>query len=145
MIPRFRTACLIVAGLYGLVGAGILLQGAAAAMEPYGVPAETLASPHYVDAINWVYLHTLVLAVVTGVVGWLAREPALKLWFARVMLGANLVYGALDFGHSDSPLGNALYKGDGSVVPGLMVVVILLLFLGPAIRREPGEGRETGP
>jgi uncharacterized BrkB/YihY/UPF0761 family membrane protein len=106
-------------------------------MEEYGVPGETLTSPHYQDAINWVYLHTLVLAAVIGVVGWFAREPALKVWFSRLMVGAHLVYAALDFGHSDSALGNGLYRGDASVVPGIVAVVVLLLFVGPSVRREP--------
>lgn len=136
MVPRFRTACLIVAPLYTLVGASILVRGAAEAMAEYGVPAPTLASPHYVDAINWVYLHMLVLAVAIGVVGWFAREQALKLWFSRVMVAAHVVYAALDFGHSDSPLGNGLYQGDASIAPGIIVVVVLLLFVGPSIRRE---------
>ena len=107
-------------------------------MEEYGVPRDTLASPHYLDAINWVYLHTLVLAAVIGVVGWFAREPALKIWFSRLMVGAHLVYVALDFGHSDSALGNGLYRGDASVVPGVVGLVVLLLFMGPSVRRELG-------
>ena len=83
------------------------------------------------------YLHTLVLAAVIGVVGWFAREPALKLWFSRLLVGAHVVYVALDFAHSDSVLGNGLYEGDASVVPGFMGLVVLLLFLGPSVRREP--------
>lgn len=136
MIPRFRTTCLLVAPLYAMVGAGILIRGAAETMADYGVPGPTLASPHYADAINWVYLHTLVLAMVIGVVGWFAREPALKLWFSRVMVAANVVYAALDFGHSDSSVGNGLYEGDASLAPGFMALATLLLFLGPSIRRE---------
>jgi len=103
-------------------------------MADYGVPEPTLGSPHYVDAINWVYLHTLVLGVVVGLVGWFAREPDLKLWFSRAILAAHVVYATLDFGHSS--LGNGLYEGAASIIPGIMALSFALLFVGPSIRRE---------
>ncbi len=104
------------------------------AMAEYGVPEATLSSPHYVDAINWVYIHALVLGVLVGVVGWFAREPALKLWFARCAAVANGVFAALDFGHSS--LGSGLYQGDASIIPGVMALTFMLLFVGPSLRRE---------
>jgi hypothetical protein len=134
--PRFKPACLIVGTLDVLVGAAILVRGVPTAMAEYGVPEQTLASPHYVDAINWVYVHTVVLGLLIALVGWRARDATLKLWFSRLMVAAYVVYGTLDFTHSDSALGNGLYEGSASVVPAVMAVVMGLLFVGPSLRRE---------
>ena len=135
MPPRFRTACLIAGGLYVVIGAAILIRGAAASMADYGVPPETLASPHYVDSTTWVYVHTVVLGVLVALVGGLARSAALKLWFSRAMVAAHLVYGALDMAHSE-PLGDGLYRGPASIAPAVIGLLALLLFVGPSVRRE---------
>jgi len=133
-MPNFRWACLVAGCLYILIGASILIQGVAA-MEPFGVPAETLASPHYADAITWVYLHQTVVGGMLVVAGWKAKDPGFKLWFARVALVAHGAYAALDFGHSE-PVGNGLYEGPASVAPGILVAIMLVLFIRPALREE---------
>jgi hypothetical protein len=133
---RFRTACYIVGGLQLLIGLGILAQGAANAMAPYGVPEATRALPHYRDAIAWVYVHTCVLGALMVVVGRYAEAPALKRAFARAVFGALLVYCALDF-RSSEPVGIGLYEGPQSIVPALICVVMLALFAGPAFRGDP--------
>ena len=112
-----------------MIGAAILVQGVATSMAAYAVPEPTLASPHYRDAIFWVYSHTIVLGLVFVVVGLHAESDRLKLWFCRVMAGAQLYYLVLDTRSSDTPLGDGLYKGPGSIMPSIIGLILLLLLL----------------
>lgn len=135
-LPGFRTTCLVLGATYVLLGASILVRGGAAAMAEYGVPAATLASPHYADAIWWVYVHTIVLGLVTGVVGLYAEGERLRRVFARVLLGAQASYLWLDVRSSDSALGNALYQGPASIVPAVLGLGMLLLLVHPSLCRD---------
>jgi len=127
-LPGFRTSCLVVAVLYVLLGASVLVRGGAASMAEFGVPAATLASPHYADAILWVYLHMIVLGLVIGVVGRYGQGAALQRGFSRLMLAAHVVYLFLDVRGSDTVLGTGLYQGPTSIVPALIGACVLLLF-----------------
>lgn len=46
-------------------------------MAEFEVPAAQLTSPHYQDAIFWVYLHMLVIGAIVGLMGHRAVEPGL--------------------------------------------------------------------
>jgi hypothetical protein len=128
-LPGFRASCLGVAGLYVLLGGSLLLRGPMVAMANYGVPAGTLASPHYADAMFWVFLHMTVIGLVIGVVGWFADGVRLQRAFVRLMLAAILVYTFLDVRTADWSLGNALYKGTASLGPVLVDALTLLIWL----------------
>lgn len=132
-LPGFRSSCVVICVLYVLVGGSILVRGTAASMAEFGVPADTLASPHYDDAITWVYLHMVVLGLVIGVVGWFGQGAALRRWFTRLMLAAHVVYVFLDVRSSDSMLGTGLYQGPPSIAPALMGGLVLLLFAHLAV------------
>ncbi|WP_394836093.1 hypothetical protein LVJ94_04200 [Pendulispora rubella] len=97
-------------------------------MEPYGVPEATLASPHYQDAILWVYSHMIVIGLLTGCLGIIAEGERAKKWTARLLLVVHLYYTYLDTRSSDSFLGNALYKGTASIAPALIVAMVSILF-----------------
>lgn len=145
-LPGFRNTCLVIGGLYVLLGASVLVRGGAAAMAEYAVPAATLASPHYADAITWVYVHMVVLGVLTGVVGLYAEGARLRRAFARVLLGAHACYVFLDVRTADTALGNGLYQGPTSIVPAVIGLCMLLLLVHPSLCRqaagdaEPREG-----
>ncbi len=132
-IRGFRAACTAVGTIYILIGASIVARGAAVSMGPYGVPQATLDAPHYVDAILWVYVHMMVLGAVITFMGWRARPRPLQRAFARLMLGAHLVYLYLDLRTSDSAVGNGLYEGAASlgpaVIAGLCTAVFAVLSL----------------
>jgi hypothetical protein len=144
-LPGFRRACLVISGAYVLLGASILVRGGAASMADYGVPAATIASPHYADAIWWVYVHMIVLGLVIGVVGLFAEGARLRLWFARVLLAAHAYYLFLDTRSSDSALGNGLYQGPGSVTPAVIVLCMLLLLVHPSTCAEPSTRAHATP
>jgi hypothetical protein len=116
-LPGFKVSCLVLAALFVLLAGSILLRGPMVAMADYAVPPETLASPHYADAMTWVFLHMTMLGLIIGVVGWFAEGARFQRAFAVLWLCAQLVYTTLDVRSADWPLGNALYKGPGSLGP----------------------------
>lgn len=126
-LPGFRASCLTLGVLYVLLAGSILIRGPMAAMADYGVPQETLASPHYADAMFWVFLHMAVIGLVIGLVGWFGEGVRFQRAFSRLMLACQLVYLFLDVRAADWALGNALYEGPGSlgpvVVGGLAIVL----------------------
>lgn len=134
-LPGFRRTCLGVCGLYALFAGGVLLRGAEASMAEFEVPAAVLTSPHYADAIRWVYVHMLVLGLVVGLVGARADDPRLQRDFSRLMFAASAVYTCLDLRASDSPLGEALYRGPGSLIPVLVCLLTTVLFARLAFAR----------
>lgn len=135
-LPGFRTSCLAVGVIYVLLGGSILLRGGAASLAAFEIPEPTLASPHYADAIWWVYTHMIVLGLLTGVVGQFGTSPALRRWFSRTMLVAHAYYVFLDVRASDSPLGTGLYQGPASIVPAVIGAVVMLLFAHLSLCRE---------
>ena len=127
-LPGFRKTCLAVCGLHIALAGGILTRGAEQAMAEFEVPPVVLTSPHYQDAIFWVYLHMLVIALIVGLIGVRATEPRLQRDFSRLMFAASAVYAWLDLRASDSALGEALYRGPGSLIPVLVCLLSLTLF-----------------
>jgi hypothetical protein len=127
-LPGFKASCVTIAVLYVLLGGSIVLRGTRASMAAYGVPEATLASPHYDDAIFWVYTHMIVIGLLTGVVGVFGEGERLKKWAARLLFAAHVFYTYLDFRSSDSILGNGLYRGPASLVPPIICLVVTLVF-----------------
>ena len=127
-LPGFRASCLTLSAIFVLLAGSILLRGPMVAMADYAVPPETLASPHYADAMFWVFLHMTVIGLVIGVVGWFADSARMQRAFAVLMLAAQLVYATLDVRTADWPLGNALYKGTGSLGPVVVEAIALVVW-----------------
>jgi hypothetical protein len=128
-LPGFRASCLTLAAIYVFLAGSILVRGPMVAMAEYAVPAATLASPHYADAMFWVFLHMTMLGLINGVVGWFAEGVRMQRAFARLWLFAQLVYLFLDVRAADWALGTGLYKGPGSLGPvmvGALAVVVWL-------------------
>lgn len=134
-IPGFRKTCLGVCGLFVVLASGVLIRGAETSMAEFEVPAAVLTSPHYQDAIFWVYLHMLVIGAIVGLMGLRAEDPRLQRDFSRLMFAASAVYAWLDLRASDSALGEALYRGPGSLVPVLVCVLTAALFGRLALAR----------
>jgi hypothetical protein len=115
----------------------LFLKGLMASMVDFQVPTQTLNSPHYYDAIWWVYSHMIIIGLIIGVVGWHAKGSQLKKRMAWLLLIVRVYYTYLDFRTSDSFLGNGLYKGEGSVIPGFVCLFVTLLFLQLVLVGEP--------
>jgi hypothetical protein len=129
ILPGFRASCLTIAAVYVFLAGSILLRGPMVAMADYAVPASTLASPHYADAMFWVFLHMTMLGLIIGVVGWFAEGARMQRAFARLWLAGQLFYLVLDIRAADWPLGTALYKGPASLGPVVVGVVATGLWL----------------
>lgn len=134
ILPNFKTTCIIVGSILILLSISIFGQGILTMMADYGVPNEVLGSPHYEDAISWVYLHTAVIGILIILFGISVPKGKMQKWIALVLFLVNSVYTLLDFMHSDSSLGNGLYKGEASVIPAFTSLLITLLFLQLAVR-----------
>jgi hypothetical protein len=132
-LPGFRAACLVAGAVYVLAGGSVLVRGGAASMAEFGVPAATLASPHYADAIWWVYVHMIVLGLVIGAVGRYGQGARLQRGFSRLMLAAHAYYLYMDVRSSDTALGTGLYQGPTSIVPAIIGLGVLLLFVHPSL------------
>jgi hypothetical protein len=139
----FRRVCTIAGALYVLLSANILISGVESSLAPFGVPPEALASPHYEDAIVWTYTHMLVLGSIIIFVGRRVESPRAQRTFAHLMIAAHAVYLYLDVRTSDTPLGNALYKGPASAMPAAIVLVMLLAFVVVAIVQRRGRAPDT--
>ncbi|MBI5515208.1 MAG: hypothetical protein HY909_15635 [Deltaproteobacteria bacterium] len=126
-LPGYRATFVGVGALYALLAASILAQGPSRAMARYQVPSAILASPHYADAITWVYVHMLVLGLVLAVFGHLSEPGRLRVWMARLLLGAHVAYTTLDFRASALPFGTGLYKGPGALAPAVIGLVVTAL------------------
>lgn len=98
-------------------------------MADFEVPEVVLQSPHYQDAITWVYLHMLIIGLLIGTLGILAKSPALRMGISRFFLLAHLVYTFLDFRSADWSMGTGLYQGEGSLIPAFMAAFMTLFFL----------------
>jgi hypothetical protein len=127
-LPGFKVTCVVICVLYVLLGGSVLARGGAASLEEFGIPEATLVSPHYADAIWWVYTHMIVLGLMIGVVGLFGKGVQLQRWFARLMLAAHVYYVFLDVRTSDSLLGTGLYQGPTSIVPAVIAFGVMLSF-----------------
>ena len=136
-LPGFKACCLTVGFLYVLMAGSLFLKGLMTSMTAFQVPVQTTNSPHYHDAILWVYSHMIVLGLLIGVVGCYATDRQLQKWVARLLLIVHVYYTYLDFRTSDSFLGNGLYKGAGSVIPGFVCLFVTLLFAQLVLFGEP--------
>ena len=127
-LPGFRATCLTVGGLHVALAGMLLLRGVRPSMAQFAVPDAILDSPHYNDAIFWVYSHQIVIGLILGVLGLRAEDGRLKLWMARLLFAAHAYYAYLDLRASDSPLGTGLYQGPASLIPAAVGLVMMLLF-----------------
>lgn len=127
-LPGFRATCLGVGVTFVLLAASELAQGVPASMAGFGVPDAVLTSPHYKDAMTWVFTHMLVLGLIIAVVGHFAEGARTRRAFARVTLACVAIFTVLDIHTSDSPLGNGLYAGARSLVPPVIDLVVMILF-----------------
>jgi hypothetical protein len=132
-LPGFRRVCLVCGVLYVLLGGSVLVRGGAASLADFGLPAATLASPHFADAIWWVYVHMIVIGLVMIVVGRHGQGAPLQRGFSRLMVAAHAFYLFLDVRTSDTALGNGLYQGPTSIVPAIIGLGVLLAFVHPSL------------
>jgi uncharacterized membrane protein len=136
-LPGFKATCYLVGALNMFLAATMLVGGVTTKMAEFKVPASQLSSPHYYDAMFWVFLHMFMIGVLLILIGVLAENPAKQLWVARVLVLVHLVYFTLDVRSSDNSFGNGLYQGPGSLVPVFIDLLYILLFLRLSFTAKP--------
>ncbi len=115
--------------MFILLSLSLFVKGLMPSMAEFKVPTEILNSPHYYDAMLWVYVHMIVLGILIFLLGYAVTEPKKQQVITLLLFFITCVYTYLDFRSSDSALGNGLYQGESSVIPafiGLFVNVVLL-------------------
>jgi hypothetical protein len=128
--PGFKTSYLIIGGLNIVLAGSLFAKGLMPSMAEFKVPEETLASPHYYDAIFWVYTHMVVLGLIICTVGLLAKEKSLKVGLTLGLGLVHIFYTYLDFRSSDSTWGNKLYQGEASLIPAYIGLMFTCWFFG---------------
>lgn len=133
-VPGFRATCLVIGVIEVLLAASILLRGVEPSLAQFEVPAVVLGAPHFHDAILWVYVHMMVLGLITAALGWLVTEARLQCWCARLLALVNALYFVLDARTADWALGNALYRGSASVIPAIICAIFTISFAITSMR-----------
>jgi len=125
----FKTVFMTI-GILQIVLSGLMFaQGIVPAMSQFGVPDVVLHSPHYYDAMLYVFYHQFVNGCVLLIVGRFATDLSLQTWLTRILSVLYCVYTYFDFRVSDSVFGNGLYQGSASVIPPLFTLFFTVLIL----------------
>jgi hypothetical protein len=136
-LPGFKVTYLVVGFLHIVLALSLFLRGLMPSMAEFKVPASTLESPHYYDAIFWVYTHMIILGSIILLMGILSPHGnKFKIWMSRFLFLAHAFYTYLDFKASDSFFGSALYQGPASVIPAWISLAFTLLFLQLSLRKN---------
>lgn len=134
LLPNFRVTFLIVGFTFILLPLGLFAKGLINSMADFKVPEPILNSAHYYDAMLWVYVHMMVIGLLILIIGYSVNEIKKQKWIAILLFIVTAFYTYLDFRSADWMFGNALYKGDSSIVPAIISLLVNLLFFQLAIR-----------
>lgn len=134
LFPNFKRTFLIVGYTFMLLPISLFTKGLMASMAEFNVPELILESAHYYDAMLWVYVHMMVLGLLIVTIGYSVHDFNKQKWIAALLFVVTAFYVYLDFRSADWVLGNGLYKGESSLIPGFIGLVINLLFFQLAIR-----------
>ncbi len=134
MKGAFKTTTIVVGLVMSLLALSLFAKGLLPAMAEYGVPPELINSPHYIDAITWVYIHMVTIGLLLITFGYAVTEPQKQKLVSILVSIVLAFYTYLDFIHSDSAVGNALYKGNQSVIPAIISLVMTLAFIRLTIK-----------
>jgi hypothetical protein len=134
LLPNFKRTFLIVGYTFMLLPISLFTKGLMASMAEFKVPEIILQSAHYYDAMLWVYVHMMVLGLLIVTIGYSVHDFNKQKWIAALLFVVTAFYVYLDFRSADWVLGDGLYKGESSLIPGFIGLVINLLFFQLAIR-----------
>ncbi|MFY8108412.1 MAG: hypothetical protein ACOVO9_05440 [Bacteroidia bacterium] len=98
-------------------------------MSEFEVPEQVLNSPHYFDAIFWVYVHMIVIGLLIILLGISVTDLNKQKWISSILFLATSFYTYLDFKTADWSYGNALYKGESSLAPAIIGLLVNLVFM----------------
>lgn len=125
----FKKHLRIIGSVLSLLSISLFIKGILHVMSEYGVPSNVLQNAYYIDAITWVYTHMLVVGILILCIGYGIKEIKIQKWVSLTLFIIITLYCIMDFAHSDSVLGNSLYKGPQSIIPAIISLIISLSLL----------------
>lgn len=134
VLPNFKLTLRIVGITFILLAISLFSKGLMKSMAQFQVPEIILSSPHYYDALLWVYVHMTVLGVLIVLMASAINTLKYQRYCSLILFIVNLIYTFLDYRSADWALGNALYKGTSSLAPAIIGSITCLLFLQLSIR-----------
>jgi hypothetical protein len=134
ILRGFKTICSAVSVTYVLLGSSMLIRGARASMQPFGVPEVVLTSAYFADFFHFLFIHMIVIGLLIGTLGWFVQHDRQQRMAARLLCVIQLHYTYLDLRTSDSIFGNGLYRGSASITPALVDLVVTLAFAFLSVR-----------
>ena len=134
LFPNFKRTCLIVGYTFMILPLSLFAKGLMVSMAEFKVPEIILESAHYYDAILWVYVHMMVIGLLILIIGYSVNDLNKQKWIALVLFMVTAFYVYLDFRSADWAYGNALYKGQSSIIPAIIGLMVNLLFFQLTIR-----------
>ena len=134
LFPDFKRTCLIVGYTFMILPLSLFSKGLMVSMAEFKVPENILVSAHYYDALLWVYVHMMVIGLLILIIGYSVNDLNKQKWIALVLFMVTAFYVYLDFRSADWAFGNALYKGESSIIPAIIGLMVNLLFFQLTIR-----------
>lgn len=134
LLPNFKRTFLIVGYTFIVLALSLFTRGLMNSMAEFKVPELILNSPHYFDAILWVYVHMTVIGLLIITIGYSVDDLNKQKWIATLLFLVTAFYVYLDFRSADWIFGNALYKGESSIIPAIIGLIVNLLFFQLVIR-----------
>ena len=134
ILPNFKRTFLIVGYTFILLPISLFTKGLMVSMAQFKVPDFILKSAHYYDAILWVYVHMMVIGLLILIIGYSVNDLNKQKWIVVLLFVVTGFYFYLDFRSADWVFGNALYKGESSIIPAIIGLFVHLLFFQLAIR-----------
>jgi hypothetical protein len=134
IFPNFKRTFLIVGYTFILLSISLFTKGLMVSMAQFEVPDFILKSAYYYDAILWVYVHMMVIGLLILIIGYSVDDLNKQKWIACLLFIVTGFYFYLDFRSADWAFGNALYKGESSIIPAIIGLFVNLLFFQLAIR-----------
>jgi hypothetical protein len=123
----FKPILTTVGVLYLLLASSMLVRGAGL-MRDFEVPEVVVTSPVFADFFSFFYQLMAFLGVLTLVFSRVVTERSGQLLVARVFCVANVLITMRDLSTSDSALGNHLYKGQATLMPVVIDVLLTVAF-----------------
>ena len=131
-LRAFKPAFIVLGLAYVLMASSALVQGTAF-LEDFGVSHELASDPVLTDFFIFYYQLMAYLGVLTVLFGLVTRERRAQVQVASVFFVANMLVALRDLSTSDTRFGNALYKGEETVIFVVVSLVYAMVFGGLAV------------
>lgn len=126
---NFKPTLVYIGTLYIFLASSLFSKGLMKSMSEFEVPEHVLNSPHYFDAIFWVYVHMIVIGLLIILLGISVTELNKQKWISSILFVVTSFYTYLDFKTADWSYGNSLYKGESSLAPAIIGLFVNLVFI----------------